>query len=201
MATDYDWPDALRPAAVEWGLIVPQLGARSTTDGSVQTTTIGAPRWWFNIETGPLRSSEVPQWEALIHKLRGKVNRLRCWDWRRETPLGTAAGTPLVAASAAGSSIATKGWVPNQTDLLRAGSYFKVNGELKLITANVGSNGLGNCGIPFEPPLRVAPAVDAPLTLVKPTANFILMTDRVGMRQQGARHPGFSLAFEEDLRP
>lgn len=198
---DYDWPTALRPASVEWGLIVPQLGARSAMDGSVQAQTFGAPRWFFNLETGPLKSTEVPQWEALILKLRGRVNRVRCWDWRRESPLGTAGGTPLVNTSAAGATLSTKGWTANQASLLLAGSYFKVNGELKKLTETAASNASGQSTLTFEPPLRVAPAVNAPLTLTMPTANFILVSERPAMPQRGARHPGLSLSFEEDLRP
>lgn len=382
MSITIDWPDELRPAMVDWGLYVPQLMGRSAFDGSVQSNTLGAPRWQFTIETGPLKSELVPQWEAFIDRLRGRVNRVRAHDWRREAPLGVASGTPLVRTSGSGAALETKGWTPNTAGILLAGSYIGVNegagvnllapygdfqtdsdtdgvangwalysggttgslsdglvaggtgnlqrvnvptlgattsdqagvryanyaevvggqkytlaadvrvtsgvsaklglgiawytatptllsavfdytqalsststrksftwtapaaavkaqayvfvhsqtaggalsfdidnaqlehglvatpfsnvvaatggiGELKRLTQDMDSDASGFATAAFEPPLRLAPAVDAPLALVKPTARFVMTTESPSMSQRGARHPGFTLGFDE----
>jgi hypothetical protein len=197
MATIIDWPDALRPARVDWGLFVPQLVGRSAFDGSVQANTLGAPRWFCEIDSGPLRRDEVPQWEALMQRLRGKVNRLRMWDWRREAPLGIATGTPLVRVAGTGATIATKGWTASTAGILKAGSYMGINGELKRLSVDMNSDGSGFSTAAFEPPLRATAPVDGAIVLVKPTALFILTTDRPSMAQQGARYPGWTLGFDE----
>jgi hypothetical protein len=199
-ATITNWPDALRPASVDWGLLVPQAVGRSVFNGTAQVTTLGAPCWAFTIDTGALRRSELPQWEALIDLLQGGTGRLRCWDWRREAPLGVATGTPLVRVAGAGASLQTKGWTPNVAGILLAGSYFSVNGELKRLVADASSNASGHATLYFKPPLRNQAAVDQPLTLVKPTAVFMLTDERVSWAQEGARFPGRSLSFMEDLR-
>jgi hypothetical protein len=196
-----DWPDALRPASVEWGLVWPQAVGRSSFDGSAQATTIGAPRWAFTVETGPLRFTEVPQWEAFVDRLRGKVNRARAWDWRREAPLGVATGTPVVAATGSGSSVLTSGWTPSITGILLAGSWMGINGELKRLSADISSNGAGQATATFEPPLRASAPEAGAITLVKPTALFQLVSDRPGMKQAGARNPGMTLQFMEDFLP
>lgn len=201
MADIIDWPDALRPASVDWGLFFPQAEGRSAFDGSVQAATIGAPRWFFTVTTGPMRAVEVPEWEAFIGRLRGKVNRARAWDWRREAPLGVATGSPNVRVAGTGSSLALQGWTPNVNGILKAGSYMGINGELKRLSVTLDSDSLGRCTAFFEPPLRSTVAVAEPVILVKPTAKFVLTSERPSFSQTGARHPGATFTFEEDLAP
>lgn len=198
MPTTFDWPASLRPASVEWGLVVPQFVGRSAFDASTQAQTMGAPRWACTITSGVMRHDEVPEWEALIDLLDGAVNRVRLWDWRREAPLGVATGTPIVRVSALGVSLQTEGWTANTPGILRAGSWVGVGGELKRLAVTANSDSLGRATLVLRPPLRAAPSVGAALTLVKPTAKFVLTTQRPSVPQQGARSPGLTLAFEED---
>lgn len=198
MALIIDWPVALRPASVDWGMVHSQYLGRSTFDNSVQAQTLGAPRWAFTITTGVLRHDEVPAWEALIDQLDGQVNRVRCWDWRREAPLGPATGaSPRVRATSTGVTLLTQGWAANVPDILRAGSYIGVNGELKRLVANASSDAIGYATLLVRPPLRAAAPPDAALQLVKPTALFVMTTQRPSMPQQGARSTGWTLSFEE----
>jgi len=195
-----DWPLALRPRTVEWGLAQSQASGRSAFDNSVQAVTLGAPRWVCSITTGTLRHDEVPAWEALIDQLDGAVNRVRLWDWRREGPLGPATGTPTVRVAALGNTLQTQGWAASVAGLLRAGSYFGlgVGGELKRLVADASSDALGRATLSFRPPLRAMPVVGTALVLVRPTAKFVLTTARPLMQQEGALTRGWTLAFEED---
>ena len=193
----YDWPLALRPAYVEWGLIQPQMLGRSAFNGAVQAITLGAPRWQFTIETGVMRASEVPQWESFITRLAGKVHRARCWDWRRESPLGPGGASPTLQAPATGITATVQGLTASQNPVLRAGSYLGINGELKRLSVDAVSNGSGVATLTFEPPLRATAPSGTPVVLTRPTALFILVNDRFSVGQRGARHTGFSLSFEE----
>jgi hypothetical protein len=197
----FDWPDSLRPASVDFGLIVPQLIGRSTFDGSAYADTMGAPRWAVTITTGPRKLSEMPAWEALIDRLRGGVNRVRLWDWRREAPLGVATGTPTVRVAGTGASLQLEGWTAGVAGILLAGSYFRVNGELKKLMVSMDSDGSGRCTAQFEPPLRAQAPAGAPLLLAKPTATFVMTSDPPRWGQEGARAKPVTLSFEEDLRP
>lgn len=201
MAETFTWPDALRPASVEWGLIVPQQQGRSAFDGSVQAQVLGPARWAFTITTGVVRLNEAPQWEAFIQRLRGGVNRVMAWDWRRESPLGPATGTPTVAASNLGNTLVVDGWTPNTPGVLRAGSWLRVWGELKRLSVDASSDAAGRAVLMFEPPLRAAPAVGAGLVLAKATAKFMLTTEHATMKQDGSRVAGGSYTFEEDPTP
>jgi len=197
MSITIDWPAALRPAEVEWGLFIPQEVQRSVLDGSPQVDILGAPRWQCQITTGPLRLDEAPAWEALIDQLRGSINRARLWDWRRELPLGPATGAPVVSASGTGNSLAVSGWTPNVASILKAGSYLGLNGELKRLSKTITSSPTGTATITFEPPLRNVAMAGTALALFKPTALFILKGNPPPMKQSGARCPGVTLAFEE----
>ena len=197
MAITFDWPEALRPARVEWDRILTQTLATSMLNGQSQAQTFGAPRWKVDITTGPLKRDLVPQWEALIDQLDGSVNLARIWDWRREAPLGVASGAPTVRLAASGLSVASQGWTPNVTGILLAGSWLGINGELKRLTASVNSDSLGRATLPFWPPLRhQAPATGA-IVLTKPTALFKLISATAAV-QEGGRHPGFTLSLEEE---
>lgn len=197
MAEIIDWPEALRPTSVEWSLAVPQMMARSAFDGSTQAQTQGPPRWHFSITIGARKADELPQWEALVQRLRGRVNRVRCWDWRRELPLGPATGAPTVRVAAAGAVLAVQGFAPSVAGILLPGCYVGVNGELKRVSLPVNSLANGHADIAFEPPLRSAPPVGTPLVLTKPKALFVLTTDMPAFVQDGARHRGGALSFEE----
>lgn len=199
MPSIIDWPLALRPASVEWSLITPQWLGRSPFDGTVQAQVLGAPRWAFTVTLGTLRRSEAAQWEAFLHRLRGMANRTRAWDWRREAPLGPAPGTPVLAAAASGASATIGGWTPS-TFLMSAGSWLGINGELKMLTADLTSNGAGQAVASFEPPLRATAPSGGAVVLAKPTAVFVMTSERTSFTQQGGRAPqGGTLTFEESF--
>jgi hypothetical protein len=170
---------------------------RSAFNGAVQAITMGAPRWQFTIETGAMRASETPQWEAFITRLGGKVHRARCWDWRRESPLGPGGASPTLQGNATGITATVQGLTANQNPVLRAGSYLGINGELKRLSVDAVSNGSGVATVTFEPPLRATAPGGSAVVLTRPTALFILVNDRFSFSQRGARHTGGSLSFEE----
>lgn len=199
MSVTFDWPVELRPQGVEWRLLRFQVQGVSAFDGSAQTSTLGAPRFAFTIDTGRLPRHEVPLWEALVDRLEGGINRVRCWDWRREAPLGVATGVPLVRVSAAGKTLATKGWTPSVAGILLRGSYIGVAGELNRLVLDASSDASGWATLTLARPLRAAPAVNVPLVLVKPTATFYCTTPDTAFRQDGGRAMGQSYTFEEDL--
>lgn len=198
MPTTIDWPASIRPESVEWGLVVPQRLGRSTFDGSAQAQVMGAPRWAFTISSGHIRRADLPTWEALVDQLQGMTNRLRVWDWRREAPLGVATGTPTVRVAGTGTTLATQGWTASTTGMLLPGSYMGINGELKRLTVQMNSDGSGWGTVTFQPPMRASAPVGTPIVLVKPTALFVMTSERPAFVQEGARFKPVTLSFEED---
>ena len=62
---------------------------------------------------------------------------------------------------------------------VRAGDFFGVAGEFKMVTADATANGSGAMTLTFEPPLHASPADNAALTFVAPTVLMMPVADGV----------------------
>ena len=118
-----------------------------------------------------------------------------------QTPRGIATGTPLVnGASQTGNTLVTDGWTTGITNIMRAGDYFHFDTptskrELKMITADVNSDGGGNATLTFEPPLRESPANNAALVVSSASCIMLLSADSVARWQN---HPAAFSSFVID---
>lgn len=123
--------------------------------------------------------AEAAPWTAFLSDLRGGAGRFFGFDPAAKTPRGSGGGdSPLVKGGGqTGNSLLTDVWTVTQTGLLVPGDYFTVNGELKIVTASVDSDGAGDATIAFTPSLRTSPADNAPLTLNNPTCIMRLLDD------------------------
>lgn len=174
--TTLTWPTLSHaaPRMLKWGLVSNTQGFTSPLSGAMQTTEMPGARWRCSFVMENLTEADAALLQAMLVQLRGQANRLLLHNFARPTPRGTATGTPLVnGASQTGTSLITDGWTAGIT-ALKAGDYFGVNGELKMVTADATADGSGNATISFEPPLRAAPADNAALTTTKPLAIFML---------------------------
>jgi hypothetical protein len=163
---------------MDWGIITNSQTFRSPLSGSVQTLELPGARWRVTLTFNNLKRAERAALKAFLAQLRGPAGRFTLHNFAEPTPQGAATGTPLVnGASQTGASLATDGWTPNITGILKAGDYFAVGGELKIITADASSNGSGQATLEFEPPLRASPADNASITTSQPTATFMLQDD------------------------
>lgn len=88
-------------------------------------------------------------------------------------------GSPQVnGGSQTGSSLTIDGATANVTGWLKAGDYFEVNGELKMLTADVNTNGSGQATLTFKPALRESPADNTAITVLNPACEMILADDQ-----------------------
>lgn len=100
-------------------------------------------------------------------------------------------------AGQTGTSLVCDGVTPSVT-VLRAGEYFQVGTEFKVVTADVVSNGSGQFTVSFKPALRASPADNATVALNTPQMLLSLMT----MPSQNTDEDGkgaFSIAFQESI--
>ena len=166
------------PTVVSFRLLHNTQSFESPLNRTVQTLELPGARWQAVVEWKNLVEADARIFKAFLASLRGAAGRFYLGDLSHGTPAGTALGTPLVkGASQTGTSLVTDGWSAGQTSLLLPGDYFSVNGELKIITAVCTSDGSGNATLSFAPPLRSAPADNAPITVINPVATFRLKDD------------------------
>lgn len=149
----------------------------SPLNRTVQTIELVGARWFASYELPAMKRPQAAAWQAFLMALQGRSGRFFGFDPDARTPRGTGAGTPLVnGGSQTGSSLITDGWSALQM-VLRAGDYFAVNGELKMVTVDVSSNGAGQATIAFKPSLRASPADNAALTLNNASCTMMLIDD------------------------
>lgn len=171
----------------------------SPLDGTVQTIEFPGARWMMTANLPPMRRSSAAAWQAFFAKLRGMSGRFYAGDHNATTPQGTALGTPLVkGASQTGTTLITDGWSINQAGALLAGDYFQVGTELKMVVSTVASDGAGEATITFEPPLRAAPADDAPIITTNPVCVMRLANnDQAGWDITGSGIYGMAFSAVE----
>lgn len=197
--TTYAFPSTLpAPQRVRWELVNNTQTFTSPLTGSMQTLEIPGARWRFSATWGSFGAADAATMRAFLAKLRGQANRFTVSPWRYESPRGAGGGTPLVkGGSQTGNSLDIDGAPTTTTDWLVAGDYFAVNGELKLVIADVDTDGAGEATITFEPALRAAPPDNDPLTLTNPLATFVLTETVVGWDIAPGGRDTFTLAGVE----
>lgn len=200
---DYALPNfTRRPQSVVWGFEANGTAHRSPGTGIVQTQSLPGGRWLTTITWRLAPETEARVMEAWIAKLDGMANRALLWNMRRELARGALGGTPLVAgAGQTGMLLNIDGATPGVTNWLREGDMVGVGGYLYMSAADVNTDGAGAATLTLRPGLRAASADNAPFTFVRPTARFMLTSQR----QLWTAGPGvgsieFTLDFEEDPR-
>lgn len=181
--TTYTFPtltEITRPATLEWSLESNTQVFLSPLNKSVQTMELPGARWRASFTFSDLKEVDAADLQAFLAKLRGQANRFYLWNFARETPRGTATGTPLVkGASQTGATLLTDGWTAGVTGILKAGDFIGFNGELRMVIADCNSDGSGNATVLLDCPMRSSPADNAAITTNKPTCTMMLSESSV----------------------
>lgn len=163
------------PSGLTWRLVHNTQTFISPLNGASQTVELPGARWEASLTWANLTDAEIRQVRAWLASLRGRAGRFYLHDMSHPTPAGTATAALVNGAGQAGASLVVDGMGAGAT--LKAGDYFSVNGELKMLTADATANASGQATLVFEPPLRVSPADNAVLTLTQPTCTMRLADD------------------------
>lgn len=177
MAT-LDWPADLVPSKATWGLQSNTETFSSPLNRSTQTVERPGARWKVTLEFPPMDPVLSGRLQAFLASLGGMAGRFTLWPHGRP---GSSPYSPLVNGTMTNfKSLPTKSW-PASTMVLRAGDYLAVGGELKIVTADVTSDGAGAASVPVAPAFRNAPANNAAIALNKPRATMMLTADEYGI--------------------
>jgi hypothetical protein len=170
------FPTNYNAAELQWRLVMPSQNNVSGWTGQRQVIASNRGWWECQFTPPPLVGREaVRPWRSFIAQARGSANDFKVLAHPR--PQSTLANTVLVqGAGQTGRSIVTDGW-PNSTTVLFAGDYVTIGDQLLQLTADVTSNGSGVATVTFEPPIRKAPADNAPVEYKNPYALMYLMEE------------------------
>lgn len=199
-------PDDVNIPTLTFGVISYDLAHENPDTGSTQVAVLGPQRRTCSIPSNEREADPemIARWRALVHSLRGRVNRLAVWDVANPEPRGTARGAWTAAAlAAAGSSSITISAVgaPDGSTLLQ-GDWIGVHQssagagrQLLHVQADAVVTG-GQITVQIEPVLRLALPVGSAIVWDRPTC----LMRRTGNESSWSSTPGLGQAFEGGYR-
>lgn len=180
--TTLTFPSGFKPVEAEFGLVSNTQVFRSPLAGTVQTVELPGSRWRGRYVFSGLSDAQGRELKAFLASLDGHAGRFYYGDpsFLINGPSGSLGGTPLVAgASQTGRTLDIDGASLSVTDWGKAGDYFQFTNtaggrEMKMLTADVDTNGSGEATLAFTPAIRVSPADNAALTFTGATCQMML---------------------------
>jgi len=144
-------------------------------------------RWEAEISLPPLKHAESRSVEAFIVGLKGREGTFTFGNPLHTSSIGN--NTVSSAAIRAETFALTGG-----TGAIPAGTYFKLNNFLYLVTSDKAA---GATALNFQPPLRLAVTSSSAITFNLPTTTWRMASNDVGWSINQASIYGFSFACVE----
>ena len=186
-----------KPTQTEWTIISNARTFVSPITGAIQTVQRTGNRWKVTLSYENLFDSERAVMQAFLSQLTATAENFYLEDHSYERR-GTGAGTPLVAgAGQSGNQLVIDGWTSGFY-AFRAGDYFEVSGELKMVTADAVISA-GSATVDFVPELRSSPANNAAVTITSPKGVFRLASPETTWSNRSPRISSFSFECVEDV--
>jgi len=184
------------PEEFEFSLVANTQVFSSPLSKAVQTIEMPGARWRLSFVLRYLEVADAARVRAFFAQLGGRAGRFYMHNLACPEVRGTAAGMPLVkGAGQSGRSLLIDG-ITHGTTLL-AGDLFGVNGELKVVVADAVANAGHEMAVTFAPPLRASPPDNAPITLERPAATFMLDDDAMRVVTRAPVFSEISIAATE----
>ena len=176
--TTYAIPTTVGFSSVEFGLENNNQVFESPLSNSIQVSELTGARWYATFNLPPMKKDNALEYIGFLQRLQGRVHSFYGYDANHRSPSGTIAGSTLLVngASQTGTSLVLDGGA-NSTLVLKAGDFFSVNNELKMVTANATTDGSGDVTVNFVPSLRSSPSDDASITTTNPVCTMKLTGD------------------------
>lgn len=198
--TTYAIPTTVGFSSVEFGLENNNQVFESPLSNSIQVTELTGARWYATFNLPPMKKTNALEYIGFLQKLQGRVHSFYGYDANHRSPSGTIAGSTLLVdgASQTGTSLNLDGGA-NSTLVLKAGDFFSVNNELKMVTADATTNGSGDVTVNFVPSLRSSPSNNASITTTNPVCTMKLIGDSTTYSINSSTIYGISFSGREVL--
>ena len=158
------FPSSLTPSSTTWSFVSNTRAYRSPLTNAVQTVARAGSLWRVTMQFNNLNDDDRATLQAYLLSMDGQVNRMKLAD-HSYTRRGAGGGTPLVnntSGSQTGGTLILDGAAADVTGWLKAGDYFRVGNELKMVTADCNSVD-DDVTVHFKPNLRSSPANNDPI--------------------------------------
>lgn len=178
---DYPYAGPFRPMDTQFGPLNKTMAVESTLSGGVQTSEAPGKRWAVNMVLPLGTSLDRARTDGFFDSLNGQAVRVRLWHMGRNglngpgTPAGTidtAGVTVKTNAAQFASAVILTGCGNGLT--LEGGDMLAINGQLIMNPALAIASAGGDITVPVSGRVRNALIAGMPVTLIRPTALFIL---------------------------
>lgn len=199
----YPTTDDFLPASFDFGLRGNVMLTTSSHNGGMQTIEMPHHRWVCSLTYDVNSVATRAPVEAYWASIRGQVNRVGMWHMARPVPRGTInqSGVTVLSAVAAGVSAVVFAGAGAATTVRRGDmatiTLANAATQLVMCTADATANGSGQVAFAFSPNLRWNVLAGATVTLVRPSARFILSGSEVRVPYEGITGSGFSVDLIE----
>ena len=125
-----------------------------------QVRSRGAHLWSIELSWPPKKRAAFAALWAFAVAQRGQYGVFE-FILPEHPPRGVATGTPVVdGADQTGRTLATSGWTPSTSGILKIGDFLKLETQAKvyMLTADAASDGSGNALLSIEPALVSVPS-------------------------------------------
>lgn len=192
MAT-VQWPAVLRPSSMNLTLRSKTASFESPFGGTTQIVTYPGTRWAMDMRFENLPPDEIREMSVFLAQMDGPGGRVVLGDMSQ--PQSAPNGNPVTGIDT-GNLVAVNstGWVASSL-VLKRGQYVSISNQLRLVTADVTSDGNGAAQISLAPMLRSKPQAGTHIEVQNPTGVFRLDKDENG----GSRDPGLTGSFTINL--
>lgn len=172
---------------------------RSPLTQAVQTLDRGGEHLFVTLTYNSLQTADRALLIGFLAKINGMQHRVTLPFFGIDNQ-GAFGGTPLVAGAAqTGNTLNIDGCSTGVTGWIKAGDFFSVNGELKIATADVNSDGGGLATLSFSPRLRSSPDNNAAIETTAPSGLFMLASRAQSWNYRPGDFSDFTLSFVEDI--
>lgn len=130
-----------------------------------QVQSSNADMLFAEVELPPMVRDDAEEWLAFLLTLQGQLGTFLLGDPLGASPRGVATGTPQVRdAGQSGRKLATKGWTPNTTGILKAGDWVGLGQRGYKLLRDADSNASGEAILDIFPRIREIPNVNDTIT-------------------------------------
>lgn len=146
---------------------------------------LAGDRWVATVGWDTLTRSDWALLSVFQVLMRGETGRCYFSPPHILAPRGVATGTPTVnGASQNGTTLATIGWTPSITGILKTGDFISFNTpvgrELKVLTADANSDSSGKATLSIAPSIRTSPVNGVSIVTQNPSCIMKFVDDKQG---------------------
>lgn len=159
-------------------------------------------QWWeIDFSLPPMERENAAPWIAFLMKLNGMQGTFKLGDYAYLTPLGSAAGNPIVDGdNQTGNTLQTAGWDNDTNNVLKAGDWIEIDNRLYRLLDDAHSDSTGNASLLIWPFIRQpAPASGTTILTENAKGLFRLPSPEVSWDIDTAKIYGLSFSAREAL--